>query len=157
DDDERLQRFVQRFRRRQLCKRVLVLPYYLNASVQSQLIDTWFAPGRQDARREWEVGMEREALRRFGRSMDVLLYCPARAMQLKEAKTLVRFPGAGDRTLPLDSFAADIPRLRDLRDAYPRMWKLYVFTSEPDKVVRRQLQEMCLQALPAGVTNALKL
>lgn len=157
EDDERLQRFVQRFRRRQLCKRVLVLPYYLNASVQSQLIDTWFAPGRHDARREWEVEMEREALRRFGRPMDVLLYCPARAMQLKEARTLVRFPGAGDRTLPLDSFAADIPRLRDLRDAYPRMWKLYVFTSEPDKVVRRQLQEMCLQALPAGVTNALKL
>ena len=101
--------------------------------------------------------MEQQALRRFGRPMDVLLYCPARAMQLKEAKTLVRFPGAGDRTLPLDSFASDIPRLRDLRDAYPRMWKLYVFTSEPDLVVRRQLQEMCLAAMPQGVANALKL
>ena len=155
--DERLQRFVERFRRRQLPKRVLVLPYYLNAPLQATLIDTWFAPGRHDVRRQWEIEMEQQALRRFGRPMDVLLYCPARAMQLKEAKTLVRFPGAGDRTLPLDSFASDIPRLRDLRDAYPRMWKLYVFTSEPDLVVRRQLQEMCLAAMPQGVANALKL
>ena len=101
--------------------------------------------------------MERQAKQRFGRDMDVILYCPARSMQLKEAKTLVRFPGAGDRTLPMDSFAQDIPRLRDLRDAYPRMWKLYVFTSEPDKTIRRQLQEMCLAAMPSGVANALRL
>ena len=157
ESHERLQRFVARFRRRQLPKRVLVLPYYLNAAMQEQLIAAWFAPGRHEARREWEATMEREAKKRFGRDMDVLLYCPARSMQLKEAKTLVRFPGSGDRTLPMDSFAADIPRLRDLRDAYPRMWKLYVFTSEQDKNVRRQLQEMCLAAMPTGVANALRL
>lgn len=157
DAQARLSRFVARFRRRQLPKRVLVLPYYSNAALQDRLIETWFAPGRHDARREWEAAMEREAEKRFGRPMDVLLYCPARKMQLKEARTLVRFPGAGDRTLPLDAFANEIPRLRDLRDAYPRMWKLYVFTSEPDKAVRRQLQEMCLSALPEGCVNALRL
>jgi len=157
DAHARLSRFVARFRRRQLPKRVLVLPWYLNAPMQEQLIAEWFAPGRHDARREWEAAMERQAKQRFGRDMDVILYCPARSMQLKEAKTLVRFPGAGDRTLPMDSFAQDIPRLRDLRDAYPRMWKLYVFTSEPDKTIRRQLQEMCLAAMPSGVANALRL
>jgi HD superfamily phosphohydrolase len=153
----RLRRFVQRFRRRELPKRVLVLPFYLNEALQQQLIDTWFAPGRHDARFAWEQDMEAQAQRALGQPVDVLLYCPARRMQLKEAKTLVRFPGAGDRTLPLDAFAADIPRLSDLGAAYPRMWKLYVFTSATDKDVRRRLQQMCLQALPPGCVNALRI
>ena len=153
----RLQRFVQRFRRRELPKRVLVLPFYLNETLQQQLIDTWFAPGRHDARFSWEQEMEAQAQRAFGRPIDVLLYCPARRMQLKEAKTLVRFPGEGDRTLPLDAFAADIPRLSDLGAAYPRMWKLYVFTSATEPDVRRRLQQMCLAALPAGCVNALRI
>jgi hypothetical protein len=75
-------------------------------------------------------------------------------MQLKEAKTLVRFPGSGDRTLPLDAFAEQIPRLRDLADSYPRMWKLYVFSSLEDKSQRARLQAMCLAALPNGCRNA---
>ena len=69
----------------------------------------------------------------------------------------MRFPGAGERTLPLDAFAEQIPRLRDLAESYPRMWKLYVFTSAEDKAVRRRLQEMCLAALPKGCRNALVL
>jgi HD superfamily phosphohydrolase len=154
---QRLRRFVERFHRRELPKRVLVLPFYLNEPVQQALLDTWFRPGEPQPRFEWEAAREAEAQRAFGRPMDVILYCPARQMQLKEAKTLVRFPGAGERTLPLDAFAADIPRLRDLRDAYPRMWKLYVFTSERDKDVRRKLQELCLAALPAGCVNALRI
>jgi uncharacterized protein len=154
---ERLRRFVQRFRRRELPKRVLVLPLYLNRDLQRTLIDTYFAPGKPEARFAWESAMEQQALAAFGRPMDIVLYCPARSMQLKEAKTLVRFPGGGDTTLPLDAFADEIPRLRDLRDAYPRMWKLYVFTSEPDKGIRRKLQEMCLAALPQGCVNALRI
>lgn len=156
-ETERLQRFVAAYRRRRLPKRVLVLPAYLNLEVQQQLLDTWFQPGRPEPRFEWEARIEAECQKAFGRTLDVILYCPARSMQLKEARTLVRFPGTGDRTLPLDSFAADIPRLRDLRDSYPRMWKLYVFTSEDDVAVRRKLQEMCLAALPKGCVNALRL
>jgi HD superfamily phosphohydrolase len=154
---ERLRRFVQRFRRRELPKRVLVLPLYLNRELQQPLLDAYFAPGRPEPRFQWEAAMEQQALRTFGRALDVILYCPARSMQLKEAKTLVRFPGGGERTLPLDAFVDEIPRLRDLRDAYPRLWKLYVFTSEPDRAVRRELQRMCLQSLPAGCVNALRI
>jgi hypothetical protein len=146
----RLRRFVAAYRRRALPKRVLVLPGYLNQTVQE-------TPGRPEARFEWEAAMETEAARTLGRELDVILYCPARTMQLKEARTLVRFPGSGARTLPLDAFVADIPRLRDLRDSYPRLWKLYVFTSEPDPEVRAKLQEICLAALPPGCTNALRL
>lgn len=152
--DARLQRFVARYRRRALPKRVLVLPWYQNQEVQEQLLTTYFTPGRPQARLEWEQRLEQEAQRAFGQDIDVLLYCPKRRMQLKEAKTLVRFPGSGERTLPLDAFADQIPRLRDLAESYPRMWKLYVFTSLEDRALRQRLQAMCLAALPAGCRNA---
>ena len=100
---------------------------------------------------------EQAAQQHLGKNLDVILYCPARRMQLKEAKTLVRFPGQASGEVPLDEFADEIPRLRDLGAAYPRMWKLYVFTSEPDMAVRRKLQDICLQALPDGCANALRL
>lgn len=154
---ERLHRFVARYRRRALPKRVLVLPYYQNQGVQDELLTTYFTPGRPEARFAWEAAREAEALAAFGQPLDVILYCPKRRMQLKEAKTLVRFPGHGERTLPLDAFAEQIPRLSDLTASYPRMWKLYVFTSATDRDVRRKLQEMCLRALPAGCRNALAL
>ena len=89
--------------------------------------------------------------------MDVILYCPARAMQLKEAHTLVRLPGSGDKIVSLSGFADELPRLQDLERSYPRLWKLYVFTSEADPKVRRTLQEMCLERLPAGCVNALRI
>ena len=154
---ERLHRFVARFRRRALPKRVLVLPLYQNQAVQDELLATYFTPGQPEARFAWEAAMEQQAQRAFGQAMDVILYCPKRRMQLKESKTLVRFPGSGDRTLPLDTFAEQIPRLRDLAESYPRMWKLYVFTSAEDKSVRRRLQDLCLQALPKGCRNAFAL
>ncbi len=153
----RLRRFVARFHRRQLPKRVLVLPAYLNASVQQELLTTYFTPGQPQARFAWEAALQAEAQRAFGRDLDVVMYCPARSMQLKEARTLVRLPGSGDRILPLSAFARQIPRLHDLEASYPRLWKLYVFTSETDKDVRRKLAAMCLAALPPGCVNALTL
>jgi len=154
---ERLRRFVARFRRRSLPKRVLVLPYYQNQAVQDELLQRYFEPGRPEPRFQWEAAMEQAAQQAFGQPVDVILYCPKRRMQLKEAKTLVRFPGEGERTLPLDAFTDQIPRLRDLAESYPRMWKLYVFTSAEDRAVRRKLQAMCLATLPAGCRNALVL
>jgi len=153
----RLHRFVARFRARALPKRVLVLPVYLNQGLQAVLLDKFFAVGRPEPRFAWEAEVEAECRRTFGREIDVVLYCPARAMQLKEARTLVRFPGEGERILPLDALGHDLPRLRELRDSYPRLWKLYVFASEPDAAVRRRLQEICLRALPPGCVNALRL
>jgi hypothetical protein len=150
----RLHRFVARFRRRQLLKRVLVLPAYLNASVQDQLLATYFTPGQPQARFAWEAELEAEARRTLGRDLDLVMYCPARTMQLKEARTLVRLPGTGDRIAPLSAFAQQFPRLRELEASYPRLWKLYVFTSEADKDVRRKLAAMCLGVLPKGCVNA---
>ena len=152
---QRLQRFVARFARRELPKRVLVLPAYLNRDVQDELLTRYFTPGKPQPRFDWEAAMEEQARSTFARDLDVIMYCPARTMQLKEARTLVRLPGSGDRIRPLSDFAAEIPRLRDLEQGYLRLWKLYVFTSERDAGVRRKLQEMCLRALPEGCVNAL--
>lgn len=61
------------------------------------------------------------------------------------------------RIRPLLAFARQIPRPHDLEASYPRLWKLYVFTSETDKDMRRKLAAMCLAALPPGCVNALTL
>ena len=157
EQTERLRRFVERFRRRALPKRVLVLPFYLNRAVQDELLERYFDPKDPEPRFEWERAIEREAEARFGRKLDVTMYCPARRMQLKEARTLVKLPGQGGRIVELSQFGDLVPRLNDLQDSYPRLWKLYVFTSEPDLEVRRSLQEICLAALPEGCENGLRL
>jgi HD superfamily phosphohydrolase len=155
--DQRMRRFVARFRRRALPKRVLVLPFYLNEATQAELIATYFAPGDPRARFAWEDELETHARSAFGKDLDVIMYCPARTMQLKEARTLVKLPGSGDRIVPLADFGSLVPRLQDLQQSYPRLWKLYVLCSEEDRGLRRRLQEMCLDALPDGCVNALRI
>jgi hypothetical protein len=85
------------------------------------------------------------------------MYCPARTMQLKEARTLVKLPGSGDRIVPLADFGSLVPRLQGPAAELPRLWKLYVLCSEEDRGLRRRLQEMCLDALPDGCVNALRI
>lgn len=157
ESTEQLRRFCARFRRRALPKRVIVLPFYLNRDVQDQLLETYFKPGDPEPRFAWERQIAAEARQRFGRDLDITMYCPARRMQLKEARTLVRMPGSDEQIVELGQFGDWVPRLRDLQESYPRLWKLYVFTSEPDREVRRSLQEICLAALPAGCVNGLRL
>lgn len=156
--NQRMQRFATRFARRQLPKRAVVLPAYLNQSVQDELLSTYFTPGQPAARFEWESAMEQLLNREFGREIDVIMYCPARHMQLKEAHTLVRIPGVSGKddigTVPMSDFAGQIPRLVDLQESYLRLWKLYVFTSEADPEVRTRLQELCLESLPSSCRNA---
>ncbi len=154
----RMQRFAAAFASRQLPKRAVVLPAYLNQSVQDELLATYFERGRPEARFAWEAAMERKLRAEFHRDIDVIMYCPARRMQLKEARTLVRIPsgddGAAIGTVPMADFAGRIPRLVDLQESYLRLWKLYVFTSEADPGVRRRLQDLCLQSLPSACRNA---
>jgi HD superfamily phosphohydrolase len=154
--DTRLQRYAARFARRQLLKRVLVLPEYLNRGVQRELLARYFAPGDPAGRFALEEELEARATAAFGRPMDIILYCPAREMQLKEARTLVRMPGR-EQIRPLAEFKDLLPRLAELEAVYPRLWKMYVFTSETDLAVRAALQPMVLDALPSGCTNAFRL
>lgn len=156
--NQRMRRFATQFERRQLPKRAVVLPAYLNQSVQDELLSTYFTPGEPAARFEWESSMEQVLQQEFDREIDVIMYCPARHMQLKEAHTLVRIPGVNNDaeigTAPMADFAGRIPRLVDLQESYLRLWKLYVFTSEADPEVRTRLQQLCLESLPSSCRNA---
>jgi HD superfamily phosphohydrolase len=164
---ERLRRYAARFKRRQLPKRVAVLPFYLNQHMQEQLLERYFQPGDPSGRIAWERHVEARAKELLGRDVDVLMYCPARRMQLKETRTLVRLPrpdeggavGAETETAiePLDAHADHLPRVRDLAASYPRLWKLYVLTSETDRAARRRLQHLVLGELDGDVVNALRL
>ena len=154
DANDRLRRFATRFARRQLPKRVLVLPAYANRAVQDELLATYFTPGRPETRYAFEQRLEAQLRTEFGRAIDVLMYCPARHMQLKEARTLVKMPGARDRPVPMSEFVRELPRLSHLQESYLRLWKLFVFTSDSDPAVRRRLQQLCLEHLPPGCHNA---
>ncbi len=143
---------LDRLQARRLYKRVSVFPYATNVDVQASLIERFFAPARVDARRAFEVQREAEVRERFGLDVDVLFYCPNRKMQLKEAGTLVRFPGEQDLR-PLADFRDRVPRIADLEASYLRLWKAYVLTSALDPAVRKFLQERTRASLAPAVDS----
>ncbi|MEO0479077.1 MAG: HD domain-containing protein [Planctomycetota bacterium] len=158
EDQARLRRLIERYRRRALLKRLAVLTAAENQEHQQALLDTFFDPNAATSRRVWEQRIEAEAQKVLGRPVDVLLYCPAREMQLKEARTQVRMPSREGAVFgTLEDFADRVPRLGDLARSYPRLWRLYVFSSETDRDARAQLQQVCLRELPDGCVNALRL
>lgn len=142
---------VRRLRARRLFKRCGVYPLYANRGAQDELVERFFAPGRHRARCEAEQRIARAAKRRLRRDVEVMLYCPARNMQLKEARIHVRFPGE-ERVRPLSDFADRVPRLRDLEDSYRGLWKFYVLTSESAPAAIAAIQKILEREL-AGAVN----
>jgi len=125
---------LARLASRRLLKRACVFPRYTNADVQGQLVERFFAPGGRAARQ----ALEDQVTAGLGPDAPVVvLCCPARRMQLKEAATHVRFPGQDD-VRPLRDFGDSVPRLADLERSYRDLWKLYVFaaTDDPDLLWR---------------------
>ncbi|MBL8861622.1 MAG: HD domain-containing protein [Planctomycetes bacterium] len=127
---ERVRDLVTRFRERRLPKRACVFPAYENAAHQESLVGRFFAPGGAAARQELEARIADTARFATGREVDVIVYCPARAMQLKEARMHVRWPGVPG-VAPLAQFQARVPRLADLEAGYRNLWKFYVFADAP--------------------------
>lgn len=147
---KRTRRMLERFRSRRLLKRCGVYPRYANRAVQESLVDRFFTPGRHAERAETERRIERAAAAELGRDVDVMLYCPARKMQLKEAHIHVRFPGEA-AVRPLSAFSDRIPRLKDLEESYRNLWKFYVLTSEHDADTIKVLQRILERELPGAV------
>jgi hypothetical protein len=76
-------------------------------------------------------------------------------MQLKEARTHVRWPGESE-VRPLTELAERVPRLADLERAYRDLWKFYVFADASEPEVLRKLQELALAEFP-GARNAYRI
>ena len=140
---------VERFKERRLFKRACVFPAYENAEVQADLVDRFFAAGGGEARALVEGRIEETVRFATGRDIKVIVYCPAREMQLKEARIHVRWPGV-EGVRPLSDFADRVPRLGDLERSYRDLWKFYVLCDDPDRDVLLKVQEVAAAEFPGA-------
>jgi hypothetical protein len=147
---DRVRALVGRFRDRHLPKRACVFPRYENAAVQEELVARYVAPGGAQARAEVEARVADLVRFATGREVEVILYCPARSMQLKEARMHVRWPGAAG-VAPLSEHAARVPRLADLERSYRDLWKFYVFADTGDPALLQKVQEIAAAELAPAV------
>ncbi len=137
---------VQRFRERRLYKRACVFPRYENSDVQDALVERFFASGGAVRRVEAEERIAELVRFATGTEVDVIIYCPAKRMQLKEAKIHVLWPGS-PAVEPLAAYAERVPRLADLSRAYRDLWKFYVLADTHDPAVLRKVQEVAIAEL----------
>jgi hypothetical protein len=148
---ERVRNLVDRFRNRRLPKRVCVFPRYENAQAQEQLVSRFFDKERHVERAEVEARIADLVRFATGVEPEILIVCPAREMQLKEAQTHVRWPGV-DGVRPLAEFAERVPRLADLERSYRDLWKFYVFADAADPEMLAKIGEIA-QGEFSGATN----
>ena len=152
---DRVKELVARFRERRLYKRACVFPRYENAAVQEALVEKYFAAGGAKARRDAEARITDLVRFATGKEVDVIVYCPAKRMQLKEARMHVRWPGASG-VQPLARFAERVPRLADLERSYRDLWKFYVFADTSEPKLLAKVQEAAKQEF-AGAVNVYRM
>lgn len=145
----------ERFERRRLPKRACVFPRYENRAAQEELVTKYFAPGTRPERARLEERIADHVRFATGKTVEVILHCPAARMQLKEVETHVRWPGERE-VRPLSQFAERVPRLADLERSYRDLWKFYVFTDATDTELLRKVQEIAMAEFP-GVKNAYRI
>jgi len=152
---ERIRALIASFRGRRLLKRACVFPRYENQGAQEELVSRYFARGRHAERQALEERISSAVRRSAGRDVEVIVYCPAAHMQLKEVATHVRWP-AHDEVRPLAAFGERVPRLADLERSYRDLWKFYVFAGTADPALLREIQRVSVKEL-AGATNVYRL
>jgi uncharacterized protein len=151
----RIAGLCRRFRERRLPKRACVFPRHENREQQDELVARYFAPEAREARGRVEERIADLVHFATGERVEVMLHCPAKRMQLKEAATHVRWPGAS-AVQPLSAFAERVPRLADLERAYRELWKFYVFADTSDPRLLRKVQEVAIGEFP-GARNVYRI
>jgi HD superfamily phosphohydrolase len=124
DRDPRLRavpRLLDRFVNRKLLKRCFVAGVAGHETIQDELVRRFV--DNQPARIEVETEIARSLA--IDDPAEVIVYCPKKTMQLKEASVLVR--RAGRPLAPLDDYADELPMLGQMLRDYRYLWKLYVF------------------------------
>jgi HD superfamily phosphohydrolase len=149
---KRSERLLDGFERRRLFKRACVFTRYDNEELQAQLVERYFSRGAGDARTEVEGRIADLVRFATGREVEILIYCPAARMQLKEVATHVRWPGVPEPR-PLAEFAEHVPRLADLENSYRRLWKFYVFADTREPEVLAKVQEVAMGEFPGAVNS----
>lgn len=146
---ENVRDLVTRYSLRRLYKRACVFPAYENENVQAELVDKYFALGGGEARALVEGRIEETVRFATGRDVRVIVYCPAREMQLKAARIHVRWPGK-EGVHPLSDFSDRVPRLGDLERSYRSLWKFYVLCDSPEREVLLKVQEIAAAEFPGA-------
>jgi len=145
-----IDRLLSRFEERRLPKRCFVIARPGNESRQDALVEAFV--NRQEERMQVEADIAKALEIRD--PADVIVYCPRKSMQLKEAQVPVRRAKRPIR--PLTAYEADFPALRQLVDSYRNLWKLYVFV--PDRPTQdlqwagRQAERILRRRFP-GIRN----
>ncbi|MFO0981889.1 MAG: HD domain-containing protein [Planctomycetota bacterium] len=147
---ERVKQFLDAFRSRRLPKRCAVFPLYANRDLQERLIKEYFVAASRARRIEKEKAMAAELALRSKQTSEIILYCPARHMQLKEAGIPVLLPNE-PHPRPLSAFADRFPRLQDQTQAYRNLWKFYVLALSDDADVLRTAQTIAREQLEPAV------
>ena len=140
---------VQRFRYRRLYKRACVFPAYENEDIQTELVNKYFAQDGGQARALVEGRISEMVRFATGVDVKVIVYCPAREMQLKEARIHVRWPGV-EGVNRLSDFSDRVPRLKDLERSYQSLWKFYVLCDATDRSVLMKVQEVAATEFPGA-------
>ncbi|NNF07934.1 MAG: HD domain-containing protein [Candidatus Eisenbacteria bacterium] len=141
---------LDRFETRRLPKRCFVATRLGNEKRQDALVQTFLNDAT--ARRSVEV----EIAKKLGlkNPLGVIVYCPNKNMQLKEAAVPVRRAGKGIK--PLTKYQEDFPILRQVVEAYRDLWKLYVFIPEggaEDQIRAGRVAERILRQRFPGIKN----
>jgi HD superfamily phosphohydrolase len=155
DAARRIANLVDRFRNRRLLKRACVFPRYANEDAQADLVARFFSPGNRDERLAVEDRIADVVRFATGREVEIIVYCPAARMQLKEAQTHVRWPGVAD-VRRLSEFATHVPRLADLERSYRDLWKFYVLADAHEPKLLRRVQEIACDEF-RGATNVYRI
>lgn len=140
---------VERFEQRRLPKRVCVFPRPENQSAQEALVERYFARDKQQERAAVESRIQDLVHFASGKRVEILVTCPARSMQLKEAQTHVRWPGV-EGVHPLSDFSERVPRLADLERSYRDLWKFYVMADADDPQLLVRISEIAAGEFPGA-------
>lgn len=150
DVRKRVLGLTERFRQRRLPKRVCVFPRHGNEAVQEQMVDRFFSSGGEDERSATEERIRDLARFATGAEFDLIVYCPAKRMQLKEARIHVRWPKE-EGLRPLSDFSDRVPRLSDLEQSYRNLWKFYVFGDIADPRSLARVQEIAREEFGGAI------
>jgi len=145
-----IEHLLARYEERRLLKRCFVIARPGNEARQDALVDLFV--NRQKER----LAVEAEIAAALGvrDPAQIIVYCPRKTMQLKEAAVPVRRTGRGIR--PLTAFTAEFPALGQLVESYRNLWKLYVFVPDaPGEDLHRagkQVERILRKRFP-GIRN----
>jgi HD superfamily phosphohydrolase len=123
-----VQKLLSALRAHRIYKRAYVLTRSIGEERRRELVEAYHVSGAQ--RRAAEEEIIRMTRLKPG---DLILYCPALGMQLKEADVRVLV----DAHSPCSLSSLALPELQVLRERHQDLWKLYVFLS-PDRIDKIQ-------------------